>query len=742
LCFRFSNDIELEAQEKAKNQLTQTTTLTSRQIDRLHLILKPFMLRRIKLDCMSEMPSKTELMLSIPLSTRQSHFYHALQTKIRRKAKLEANNNAAAASLLEGSDSLLNLFMQFRKLCNHPQLIQQRRVISPLSFAQHKSSWISLYDKFTNQTTISIAPNNISPYNHPLQRTATYPRLIYNAIANHFKQKLLYHTMNLFSNPSLLQWLSSAACSPLNLLGFSTAELSSLATANPIQSLILLHLISRRWKTIYLRQSGAGVSLLLPLIHASFRYDSLSGYSPIDLPAVQINYCNPLHNSFTSIGHTGGKAPANPLNIQPTTPYRTNPIRLGKLINAATGLLVSHAALLRCLNGVYEPRVLSHRCLPYFLGLNSNPSLAIQQAWSNSTQPINTYLFNTKLSSDSLPAHQLVSTLCSQFPASFLANSSYSSYAESLAASSGSLSSLYWQSCLNGSGIVVPSFSRLLSDSGKLFFLDLLLKQCYATGHRVLIFSQMTKVLNLLEEFLTVRHYQYLRLDGSTNVADRRDRVATFQSDPKYFCFILSTRAGGLGINLTAADVVIFFDSDFNNTSDEQAMDRVHRIGQTKSVTVYRLICRNTVEERVLLRARMKANIQQTVYAGGFKLGESNEASSLSVNSSSQAAFLGQNTRELASLMLSEANIDINQSSANLDNELLELEAAGNEEEIDVDHYAGAAAAGGEGDEAVTSKKSKAQAQKNGKTVEASAAAANGKSKRLAKRKHNSLAQK
>jgi DNA helicase INO80 len=124
-------------------------------------------------------------------------------------------------------------------------------------------------------------------------------------------------------------------------------------------------------------------------------------------------------------------------------------------------------------------------------------------------------------------------------------------------------------------------------------------------------------MIDLMEEYLTYRNYKYCRLDGSTKLEDRRDTVADFQSNPEIFVFLLSTRAGGLGINLTAADTVIFYDSDWNPTIDSQAMDRAHRLGQTRQVTVYRLITRGTIEERIRKRALQKEEVQRVVISGG-----------------------------------------------------------------------------------------------------------------------------
>lgn len=165
--------------------------------------------------------------------------------------------------------------------------------------------------------------------------------------------------------------------------------------------------------------------------------------------------------------------------------------------------------------------------------------------------------------------------------------------------------------------IEVPSMRRFVTDSGKLAKLDELLRGLKAGGHRVLLYFQMTRMIDLMEEYLTYRNYKYCRLDGSTKLEDRRDTVADFQEHPEIFVFLLSTRAGGLGINLTAADTVIFYDSDWNPTIDSQAMDRAHRLGQTRQVTVYRLITRGTIEERIRKRALQKEEVQRVVITGG-----------------------------------------------------------------------------------------------------------------------------
>ncbi|XP_042479778.1 chromatin-remodeling ATPase INO80-like [Macadamia integrifolia] len=142
--------------------------------------------------------------------------------------------------------------------------------------------------------------------------------------------------------------------------------------------------------------------------------------------------------------------------------------------------------------------------------------------------------------------------------------------------------------------------AKMLTDSGKLQTLDILLKRLRPENHRVLLFAQMTKMLNILADYMNYRKYKYLRLDGSSTIMDRRDMVGIsfdiIWSD--IFVFLLSTRAGGLGINLTAADTVIFYESDCNPTLDLQAMDRAHRLGQSKEVAMFKA---TSWHEKILL---------------------------------------------------------------------------------------------------------------------------------------------
>uniref|UniRef100_A0A3B4UXV6 Proliferation-associated SNF2-like protein n=1 Tax=Seriola dumerili TaxID=41447 RepID=A0A3B4UXV6_SERDU len=154
---------------------------------------------------------------------------------------------------------------------------------------------------------------------------------------------------------------------------------------------------------------------------------------------------------------------------------------------------------------------------------------------------------------------------------------------------------------------------ELVRSSGKFLILDRLLPELKKRGHKVLIFSQMTSILDILVDYCYLRGFQYSRLDGKMSYTDRDENMVKFSTDPEVFLFLLSTRAGGLGINLTAADTVIIFDSDWNPQADLQAQDRCHRIGQTKPVVVYRLVTANTIDQKTLERASAKRKLEQMI---------------------------------------------------------------------------------------------------------------------------------
>ena len=159
----------------------------------------------------------------------------------------------------------------------------------------------------------------------------------------------------------------------------------------------------------------------------------------------------------------------------------------------------------------------------------------------------------------------------------------------------------------------------MIMNSGKMVLLDKLLGRLKKDGHRVLIFSQMVRMLDILGDYLSIKGLPFQRLDGTVPASTRRVAIDHFNaSDSPDFVFLLSTRAGGLGINLMTADTVIIFDSDWNPQADLQAMARAHRIGQKNHVMVYRFVSKDTIEEEVLERARRKMILEYAIISLGI----------------------------------------------------------------------------------------------------------------------------
>ena len=169
-----------------------------------------------------------------------------------------------------------------------------------------------------------------------------------------------------------------------------------------------------------------------------------------------------------------------------------------------------------------------------------------------------------------------------------------------------------------------PPPNHLVIYSSKMRILDKLCNKLYGKS-QILIFSQMTRMLDILEDYCNERRYEYCRIDGETSLEARERMISEFtQKESTKFIFLLSTRAGGLGLNLMTSDTVILYDSDWNPQVDLQAMDRVHRIGQTKPVLIYRLLCENTIEEKILERQAMRLKLDSLVIQQGrvLKVGE------------------------------------------------------------------------------------------------------------------------
>lgn len=173
------------------------------------------------------------------------------------------------------------------------------------------------------------------------------------------------------------------------------------------------------------------------------------------------------------------------------------------------------------------------------------------------------------------------------------------------------------QKTFNESATLAKKIESIVCSSAKMIFVDKLLLRLKEKNQKILIFSQFTEMLHILEEYLTYRGWHYERIDGATRAMDRQTAIDRFnKSGAGFGIFLLSTKAGGLGINLTAANVVVIFDSDWNPQNDVQAIARAHRIGQTSEVAVFRLVSKKTYEAEMFAKASKKLGLDQAIFLG------------------------------------------------------------------------------------------------------------------------------
>jgi DNA helicase INO80 len=535
----FSKDIESHAQSNTK--------LNEDQLRRLHMILKPFMLRRVKKHVQKELGDKIELDVYCDLTYRQRAYYANLRNKISIMDLIEKAVGDEADSA-----TLMNLVMQFRKVCNHPDLFERADTWSPFSFGYFAETASFLREG--QNVRVGYSTRNLIEYPLPRLIGRNGGRLEIPGSENPkagFRGQYLYHLMNVWSPDNIETSAREAgAFSWLRFSDLSATEASKLAKSDLFKrSMAVGDKPNKvgRFKVLYDDENGAWEPK-----HSIFNIVDRQDRAPLT-EITSEGYMHSLLNVSTSAFQKTG------LNvIEPCAKPKASAPPI-ELYCASQGVIAE------------QQRDLFN--------------VQIRDTLFGVSEKTEQTMLDTKSDSTALTIH-------SRLPPPTNERTRYTH-------------------------IEAPSMSRFVTDSGKLARLDALLKELKANDHRVLLYFQMTRMIDLMEEYLTYRNYKYCRLDGSTKLEDRRDTVADFQSDPSIFVFLLSTRAGGLGINLTSADTVIFYDSDWNPTIDSQAMDRAHRLGQTRQVTVYRLITRGTIEERIRKRALQKEEVQRVVISGG-----------------------------------------------------------------------------------------------------------------------------
>lgn len=454
------------------------------QVQRLHMILKPFMLRRVKMDVENEMAAKIEVRVNCPLSRRQREMYSALKKKIPVSEILTSANESSS------EESLMNLVMQFRKVCNHPEIFERRFTVSPYVFSDPAYSYLSakqLKNSMSGRASRDAEDPDKDircPWHNPI--SLRVPRLVDEVFEPSSTSDCDTRDWLLFNK--LCMWSprrssSNPSFAFLDLVGVSSAE---------------AHFVFES-QISPLNQCIAATALSCQPLN---RWDA-SPKRPSRLLWESVEECVELnHSRYASLQCFHERVLSVPVE------YNSSYIRRQDLMRA------------RLESGFERSILLGFDCTHWSsaMGNHSPMRLDVPSSLQNITLPC---------------------------------FGNYSSPVQCKGISTRSLRA----TGLSGN-LTVPTFWSLLADSGKMRALDNLLTRLKSEGHRVLIFSQMTKMIDILEDYMSTRGHSCYRLDGSTDVFERRAMVNEFQASDETFGFLLSTRAGGLGITLTAVSFI------------------------------------------------------------------------------------------------------------------------------------------------------------------------------------------
>ncbi|TFK26333.1 hypothetical protein FA15DRAFT_667636 [Coprinopsis marcescibilis] len=475
---------------------------TMQRVSKLHTVLRPYLLRRLKRDVEKELPSKYEHLVLCPLSKRQRFLYDEFMSRAQTKHDLTSGVYQKIA----------NILMQLRKVCNHPDLFEVRPIVT--SFAMSKS-----------------------------------------AVAD-----------------------------------FEIKEL----------------LVRRRW--LEYREESVNLDVL--------------GFRFIDRQNVSRNAAEEFNrlNATTKLPYYGELSDEPPSKDTRTVAgFRKYSEYLARAKAVAHWSHVGYLNQLRCSEAPLPE--FSQECISKVRTMYT-PLLPLSCVDWRLSYLGTTYLINAAVSSYEDRAAQM-SGYIDRFAfvtppvvALDMSDLVLAGAQEKIASQPPEFDAILHRAAVKLQ-IAFPDPSLLQYDCGKLQRLAELLQEKKAGGHRVLIFTQMTRILDVLEIFLSFHGYLYLRLDGATKIEDRQYITERFNADSRIFCFISSSRSGGVGINLTGADTVVFYDSDFNPQMDRQCEDRAHRIGQIRDVHIYRFVSQHTVEEAMLRKANQKRSLDDLVIQKG-----------------------------------------------------------------------------------------------------------------------------
>jgi helicase SWR1 len=481
-----------------------------KQVEKLHKVIRPFLLRRLKRDVEKQMPLKYEHVELCRLSKRQRQLYDGFMSRAQTKETLASGNYL----------TIINALMQLRKVCNHPDLFETRPITT--SFAMQKS------------VASSFEIENL---------------LVRRRLLQDEDDKLN------------LDFLNFAPISREHMSMIEFRDTRKLIPMVPLEELRSTQWQRLRNEQLFEGQSMANVLASLENIGRDLRFKEMGNMLNID-----------------SYRHFGG------------------PLRGRRLLQQLK------------INSNYER-------------LSRHPGTKIMTKLWESEEPLQSISLVQSIETRAARMKPLVEKFGCITPA-VVANDLSSTVLTETGTSLIRQEQAQWPSdpfheARMKLSIAFPDKRLLQYDCGKLQRLDKLLRTLQAGGHRALIFTQMTKVLDILEQFLNIHGHRYLRLDGATKIEQRQVLTDRFNNDTRILAFILSSRSGGLGINLTGADTVIFYDLDWNPAMDKQCTDRAHRIGQTRDVHIYRFVSEHTIESNILRKATQKQMLDDVVIQEG-----------------------------------------------------------------------------------------------------------------------------
>nr|XP_018666729.1 helicase SWR1 isoform X3 [Ciona intestinalis] len=649
-------------------------------VRRLHKVLRPFLLRRIKKDVEKQMPNKYEHVVRCHLSKRQRFLYDDFMSRASTRETLAGGHFM----------SVINVLMQLRKVCNHPNLFESRPTVSSFVTTPMTVCCPTIVAKAMEKSVFETAdleylnlylPNlcKVASYNVEERYALKTPKKLIEELDSTEEKKIepLSHPANLndrirsmvferlFTSPHPLQQQKNAsllATRPASRSGSPTLLQQKLTSATNVTTTKSVG----KSDTTDITTSKSSTSQSITL-----QYQTAQGTRWATIPNGQIRH---LPGGVVQIVTTGVPSrSATPVPTQAALPATDRASDTTATVERdASGSkrlpAESYSKMLARIKASKRTETLSRiarmneqRCYanPSYLPANTIDLLSSITKPRHATNANMAYYFwreyyptpdistptHTKqksfIESDllqqlvKLPSSRLlemqdvlnrftfvvpkVTSPSTKFVAAHQTPWKYYSITTSMSTLRQWLSRklVPYHRILRNTRVQFPEVRLIEYDCGKLQVLNVLLRRFWVEKHRILIFTQMTRVLDILEAFLSYHGYRYLRLDGSTPIEQRMARMERFNNDPRIFCFILSTRSGGIGVNLTGADTVVFYDSDWNPTMDAQAQDRCHRIGQTRDVHIYRLISERTVEENILKKANQKRLLGEMAIEGG-----------------------------------------------------------------------------------------------------------------------------